>query len=274
MVLEDSIIQKLDAIFEKYKCFQEQDEEQPIHGARIKPFTKGTKKVHVPKGKERFPRQLTEARMTKLDANQRLQREVTALMNKLSTANQHRICDKIISIVDDESTANKVIPEILKSIASNSLYTDLLSRVLKRLTEKGIDVESYIRGWIKSHVSPIFDNHYILQGLSCDLHVQDQYDEFCNQQKVKCSFVHSLKLCRAFMEHKVAQEAIKQVYNAAIDAMHRYSDADTEFNTIIEILRASSFIDDAKLLVICKELMVDDKLSQRNKLLLTNHLRR
>jgi hypothetical protein len=208
-----------------------------------------------------------------LDATARMQRETLSLMNKLSHANARAIWDKISRYVTDE-TCDRVVPGVLDSVVSNMMYASVIVDFMGRFDARGVGVRPHVVSYVTGVKAQVEDDAY-MRALSEQVDCNKDYDRFCAVQKRKKELAARVAFClmldRTF---EWVREVVAALAAALKDRLREYAasalTADA-LNTVYELAMSTGAL---PMQALYRDLGLEGKLSNRNRLLTTTAGRR
>ncbi len=168
--LDPLIIQKLDDVFKTYSCFDK------------------TKNAAFVKNNYNFQKKRKKNNNNNRAHKNTIEREIVSMMNKLNNHNYTKFQNKMVSSLLTPDNYQIIVHIILNSVATNSMYIDLLTRLLKSMHM--VDTQPHILAYIESVEQTISD--------PVQLHVlknTEGYDNFCTSNKLKSNLINKIKFC-------------------------------------------------------------------------------
>lgn len=235
--LDTITTQKLDYIFKTYSCF---DKAKKV----------GYVKKPPPKG-----------RLNTVNNNMKkttIEREIVSMMNKMNKNNYVKLQNVLVNKLLTPDNSGVVMPLILKSVTTNTLYIGMISKLLKSIGT--VDVKPYLIAFIESVEGCVSDPDTIVV-----LKATEGYDGFCTSNKLKTRIIINIKFC---MLLKFDFPELEQKIQGLTDAITHVLLTDCH-DVFIDIVMQSNVVPHEQLMVMYENNGWEATLSPRMKILLS-----
>lgn len=267
--LDPCIIQKLDTIFSTHACFKQQPAPTPSGRSRGYPQHRTpASAANAPHVVERRTPAVhaTHVRPKELDVGQRLQRATLGLMNKLSPANKSVIWDKLVRFLDNDSS-KYVVPGILDSVVSNTMYVGLIVEFLRRLQDKGVHVVEYIMAFVADVRSNIDEDARFALAVPG---ASEEYDEFCAVQKQKRNLASKLRFCTAAASAALpttVADAVEELRDVIASTLASPGRPDNHIDVLFDLCWSTGVLPSGRLRDVYIQHSLESRISNRLRLL-------
>ena len=236
--LDPLIIQKLDDVFKTYSCFDK------------------TKNAAFVKNNYNFPKKHKKNNKI-VTHNNTIDREMLSMMNKLNNHNYNKFQDKLITTLLTPDNYHVIVNIILNSVETNSMYIDLITRLLKSMYM--VDTRPDILSFIESVETTITDPY--------QLHVlknTEGYDNFCTSNKMKSILINKIKFC---MLLKIEFSEFEQNINHLVELITHAVQSECH-DILLDVIMQTNVIPQETIIQMYNEFGWDNILSPRIKILL------